>query len=201
MGSLAKTYDVFITHSPADANLAAKIADDCRAGGLEAVTHDELDVGENLDDALWEALAESRGMLALIPATGPTPMMNFEFGAARAWNKPIFGVLPDASRSRPNVRGIEFFPSNRIGDAIRAIKQLGDDFSDGDRSRLADVYTAIGVSADKLALDPIHLEELVKGYRAGKGKAVSGERLLSELLRMRKQGKLPRIHAKVRKSG
>ena len=118
--------------------------------------------------------------------------MAIELGAARAWNKPIFGVVTDPTLTElpPGLSGIHLYPSGRIEDAIRAIKVSGKELSEDDRSLLAKLYTAVGVSVDQLALDPRHLEELVKRFSAGTGKAVPGERLLSELLRMRKQGKL-----------
>ena len=55
---------------------------------------------------------------------------------------------------------------------------------------LVKLFTEVGVSVDQLALEPRHLQKLTKGFRTQTGHHVSGERLLSELLRMRKQGKL-----------
>lgn len=118
--------------------------------------------------------------------------MAIELGAARAWNKPIFGILTDPTFTDlpSGLSGIHLYTTGRIEDAIRAIESSGKELSENDRSRLAQLYGEIGVSVDRLALDPRHLEELVKRFSACTGKSVSGERLLSELLRMRKQGKL-----------
>jgi hypothetical protein len=55
---------------------------------------------------------------------------------------------------------------------------------------LASIYSETKVSVDQLALDPRHLQTIVKRFVRATGKIVTGERLLSELLRMRKQGKL-----------
>lgn len=195
MANLKKTFDVFISHSASDARRATEIANQCRANGLEAATHSELLPEGNGSDALREALAESRALLALLPESGPTPTMAIEFGAAQAWNKPIFGFVTGPSRMRPppGLGGIRLYPSGRIEDVIAAIKRTGAELSEDDRSRLAHLYAGIGVSVDELALDPVHLEELVKRFASVAGKTLPGERLLSELLRMRKQGKLPRV--------
>lgn len=188
------TCDVFISHDPKDTKVASEIAAACRANGLDAVTYGELLPVANVGDALWEALAESRALLAVLSRSAPTPSMSIELGAARAWNKPIFGIVTDLTFTDlpPSLSGIHLYPSGRVEDVIRAIK-LGDkDLSEDDRSFLAKLYTEIGASVDQLALDPRHLKELVKRFRAGTGRTIAGERLLSELVRMRKQGGLPK---------
>jgi hypothetical protein len=192
MSDIGKTYDVFVSHSTDDARVAVEIANACRANGLDAITYAELLPATNVSDALWEALAESRALLAVLSRSGPTPSMAIELGAARAWNKPIFGVVTDPTLTDlpPGLSGIHLYTLGRIEDVIRAIKLSGKELTEDDRSLLARLYTEIGVSVDQLALDPRRLEELVRRFSAGAGKTVPGERLLSELLRMRKQGKL-----------
>jgi len=194
MVDVSKTYDVYISHSASDANLATEVAKTCRANGLDAVTDAELLPGSNISDALWEALAESRALLTILPASGPTPSMAIELGSARAWNKPIFGIVTDPSHAQlpSSLSGILLYPSGRMEDIIRAIRVSGLELSDDDRSHLAKIYTELGVPVDRLALEPTRLEELVKHFSSDTGKRMSGERLLSELLRMRKQGKLIR---------
>jgi hypothetical protein len=205
MAEASKICDVFISHSIEDARLAGEIADACRASGLDAITYAELLPVTNVSDALWEALAESRALLAVLSRSGPTPSMAIELGAARAWNKPIFGVLPDPTFTDlpPSLSGVHLYPLGRVEDVISVIKLSNKELTDEDRSLLAKLYTEIGVSVDQLALDPRQLEELVEQFRAGAGKAIAGERLLSELLRLRKQGKLtkgrPRVRSKPRR--
>jgi len=192
MANRSKTYDVFISHSASDAPLAAELANACRASGLEAITERELSPGREASDALWEALAESRAFLAVLSPSGPTPSMGIEIGAARAWNKPIFVVITDLSFTHlpAALSGISVYPPARIGDVIEAVKLSGMQLTDEDRALLAEVFRGIGVSVDELALDPKHLQELVKRFNTRAHKNVPGERLLSELLRMRKQGAL-----------
>jgi TIR domain len=192
MPHVSKTCDVFISHAVDDAPLAREIANACRANGLDAITYAELLPAADISQVLWDALAESRALLAVLSRSGPTPSMAIELGAARAWNKPIFGVVADPTFADlpPGLSGIHLYPLGRVDDVIRAIKSSGKELSEEDRSLLARLYTEIGVSVDELALDLRHLEELVRRFGAGTGKALPGERLLSELLRMRKQGKL-----------
>ncbi len=198
MTVLNKACDVLVSHAAGDASLAKNVADALRANGLEAVTDAELlDKGTDASDALWEALSESRALVTILPPTGPTPSMTLELGAARAWNKPVFGIVTDPSAAHvPEwLRGVPVYPSGRIDDIIRAIKQSGKELSDDDRSLLADLYRASGIPVDQFALDPTQLDKFVQRFQTATGRSVSGERLLSELLRMRKQGKLPRVPA------
>ena len=83
-------------------------------------------------------------------------------------------------------------------DVEKALGQTLAELSDEDRSILAKIFRTIGVSVDQLALDPKHLQELVKRFNARTHRNVPGERLLSELLRMRKLGWLSKSRLAVR---
>jgi TIR domain/Nucleoside 2-deoxyribosyltransferase len=192
MPSDTATCDVFVSHTAGDRELAREIASACRASGLQPFTGAEIGPGENIADAVWEALSESKAVIAILSRSGLTPSMAVELGGARAWNKPIFGVLTDPTVKPEFVSlgDLHLYTSARIDDVIRAIQSGGAEFSEGDREVLADIYSDTKVSVDQLALDPRHLEGLVKRFGRATGKVVTGERLLSELLRMRKQRKL-----------
>src|SRR5437867_626522 len=126
-----KVFDVFISHLATDRELAAEIARVCSVSGLTAFLHDEpVASGDKWSDSLWEALSESKAVIAILPRSGPTPAMAIELGGARAWNKPIFGVLTDpTSRTREIIpQGIHFYSSSRIEDVIREIKRNRDEF-------------------------------------------------------------------------
>jgi hypothetical protein len=194
MTKRGKIYDVLISHSPRDSGLASDVADACRESGLEAVTNAELFLREDAVDVLWEAVSESRALIAILPPSGLTERMAFEVGAAQGWNKPIFAIVTDpvATRLSPALHGIDLYTTGRVQDVIRAIKQSVEQLTDDDRTFLSQLYSGIGMSLDDLALEPWGLRDLVKRFKEGRGKVLSGERLLSELFRLRKQGRLRR---------
>jgi hypothetical protein len=194
MAERGKTCDVLISHAARDSALAVEVAEVCRESGLEALRDTELLRGPNDSDALWEAIAESRALLTILSPAGPTPSMLLEIGAAWAWNKPIYAILTDPSSTRlpPAMTGIDLFTTGRVPDVIRAIELSAHPLTDEDRSYLARIYAEMGTSVDQLTLDPRRRQELVKTFKKGRGKTVAEERLLSELLRLRKQGKLVR---------
>jgi hypothetical protein len=201
MAKLRKTFDVFISYSPKDATTALEVATMCRESGLEAFTDMGLPPGDDWSDAIWEALAESRALLTIVSPAGPTPSMAIEIGAARAWNKPIYAVVtePSSTRLTPGLAGIPLYTTGRLPDVIRSIRASVDQLTDEDRTVLGQIYTEMGVSTDQLALSPRKLESLVKKFTRSRGKVVEGERLLSELFRLRKQGRLAGKRSSVRK--
>lgn len=194
----SRTCDVFISHAAADSALAMEIAAACRANGLEALTNAELGHhGEVIADELWDALAESRALLLILAPAGPTASMAFELGAAKAWNKPVFGIVTDPSARLPSaVSELPLFTSGRIDEVIGEIQRMAQQLTEQDRRLLSNLYRGAGASVDQLALDPATLNRLVRDFKASTGKIISGERLLSELLRLRKQAKLGKTRHK-----
>src|SRR5690606_28462461 len=85
------------------------------------------------------------------------------------------------------------YPRNQIdeilGQILRNLKPLSDD----DRTVLAETYRDMNIPTDLLGQSPRVLRQLVEGFTAKTQKQLSGDRLLSELLRMRKRGVLPRL--------
>ncbi len=194
MVSDRKTFDVFLSHAISDAKFAAEVAANCRSAGLSVFATDDLPPGASVTDAIWEALAESLALLAILGPAGPTPPMAIEIGAARAWSKPIFAITPDPSSARlpAAMAGVPLYTLGRIDDVIQSVKSSGRELTEGDRASLTQLYRESGVSVDRLALEPVSLSRLAGSFQATTGKAISGEQLLSEMLRMRKQGRLKR---------
>ena len=193
-----KTYDVFVSYSHGDAALASDVADACRASGLVCFTGDELPPGIDWQDALWEALAESQALVVILAPSGPTPEMLVTIGAAQSWTKPIYAIVTDPSATHllPALSKVPTFTSGRLPDVIRSIASDSRQFSDDDRSVLAGLYAEIGLSLERLMIDPRRLNSLAREFAKGTGKTVSGERLVSELLKLRKKGKLAKSRAR-----
>jgi hypothetical protein len=196
------SYDVFVAYSPVDRELAGEIASACSEVGLRAFTGSEVATGASIADTIWEALSECRAVIAIFSRPELAPTMAIELGGARAWNKPIFGVLTDPTRQPPSVGlgDVHLYTPSRIGDLVRAIQASGEVLSSKEREALANIYSEAGVNLDQLAFDPTPLGSLVRRFNRATDKAVTGERLLSELLRMRKQGRLPSSGARTRRA-
>ena len=118
-----------------------------------------------------------------------------ELGAAMAWNKPIFVLLNGPASTRvPDALGTyQVYPRNRIDEVLTQIRRNFEPITDDERQVLVETYSDLGVPADRLSQSPRELQQLVEKFNEKTYKHLSETRLLSELLRMRKQAMLPRL--------
>ena len=111
MATVAKTCDVFITHTGADRRIAAQIAERLELAGLESFHAGTLTPEMDIGDAIWEALAESRAVIAIMsPDAPPQAMGMVEIGAAAAWNKLVLVVINGPSSTKLPA-GLKTFPA------------------------------------------------------------------------------------------
>ncbi len=190
-----QTYDVFISHSHQDTQSGQEIARILRSYDLQVFTNAEIPVGAKLEDAIWDAMAESHAMVAIISEGEPSAWLVFEIGAARAWNKPVYGIVsnPSSTRLPAALHDLRVYPASRIDEVAQEIKRSSESLSDSEIESLVDAYRRTDVSVDQLALQPQRLSELTKQFQKQTGRQAPGEQLLRILLRLRKQRALPPI--------
>jgi hypothetical protein len=198
--TISKTYDVFISHAVSDSHLAIEIADSLKSAGLETFHAGTMKPpGTDIGEAIWQALAESRALVAIIsPDVSPDAMGFVEIGAAAAWNKPVFLLIngPSTTKLPPSLSGYPVYPLGRLEEVVQEIRTGFQPLTDNERGILADVYLDIGILADQLSQSPKALRELTRKFNRRTNSQFSGERLLSELIRMRKKAQLPRLRGK-----
>ena len=190
------TFDVFVSHSSRDREFAADVADRLRAEGLQPFHDASVPIGDEISKAIWDALAECHAFIVLVsPDSAPDAMGMIELGAATAWNKPIFVLLngPASTRVPDALGAYQVYPRNRIDEVLTQIRRNFEPITDDERQVLMETYSDLGVPADRLSQSPRELQQLVETFNKKADKQLSGTRLLSELLRMRKQAKLPRL--------
>ncbi len=197
--TISKTYDVFISHATSDSHLATEIADSLESVGLETFHAGTVQPGTDVAEEIWQALAESRALIAIISPDTPTHAMGMvEIGAAAAWNKPVFVLIngPSSMKLPAALSQYLVYPLGRLEEVIQAIRTGFDPLTDNERRVLANEYRDLGTPADQLSQSPKALRELTANFNRRTNKQFSGERLLSELLRMRKKSQLPRLRAR-----
>ena len=196
MATVTKIYDVFISHAAADSHLAAEIAGSLESVGLEPFHAGTVSCEMDIGDAIWQALAECRAVIAIVsPDVFPHAMGMVEIGAAAAWNKPVFVVIngPSSTKLPPMLSSYPVYPVGRLGEVIQQIRTGFEPLTESERSILAEVYRDLKTPADQLSQSSNALRNLTTMFNRTVQKQYSDERLLSELIRMRKKGELPRL--------
>ncbi len=192
----SRTNDVFISHSASDSAVAREIADGFESAGLATFHAGIVEQGDDVEEAIWEALAESRALVAVVsPDVPPHAMGLVEIGAAGAWNKPVVLIIngPSSVQLPAALSTYPAYPLNRLDEVIRAVRTGFEPLSEDEREMLAEVYKELGVPADYLSQSTKKLRDLTVKFNRRARKQLSGERLMSEILRLRKKGQLPRL--------
>lgn len=196
MATITTTCDVFLSHAAAESSVAAMIAKSLEQVGLTTFYAGTVDPAGDLGDEIWSALAESRAMIAIVSSAMPLHALGLvEIGAAAAWNKPVFVIIngPSTLKLPLPLAKYPVYPLSRLDEVIREIRAGFQPLSIDERDLLAEVYLKQGLPADQFSQTPMALRDLTTVFNRRAKKQFSGERLLSELIRMRKQGSLPRL--------
>lgn len=197
--TVTKIFDVFISHASADRQLAAKVAESFESDGLETFYSASIPPGADIEDSIWQALAESRALLVIVSPDLPTHAMGMiELGGAIAWSKPVYLIIngPPSYKLPPVLSSYPAYPLSRLEDVIRAIREGIQPLTNDESELLIRLYKHLGIPSDQLSQTPHALRELAKEFNEQIGRQYSGERLLSELIRMRKRGELPRMKSR-----
>jgi hypothetical protein len=204
MVTASKTSDVFISHALSDSDVAREVANSLEAAGLTTFHLGRERPTSDLSEAIWEALSESRALIAIIsPEAGNYAMGMVEIGAATAWNKPVFLLIhgPASLKLPFALQRYPAYPLNRVDEVVGAIRTGFEALTEEDRTALAEVYEHHSVPVDQLSQSPSALRDVAMGFNHRAKKQLSGERVLSELLRLRKKGQLPRLRSKENLTG
>ncbi len=197
------TFDVFVSHSSRDRDFAADVADRLKLEGLQPFYDASIPLGQEISKVIWDALAECHAFIVIVsPDSTPDAMGMVELGAAAAWNKPIFVLLngPASSRIPEALGSYRVYPRNRLDEVLTQIRRNFEPITDDERGVLTETYRELSIPADRLSQSPLELQQLVEAFNLKTKKQLSGTRLLSELLRMRKQAKLPHLSSKRRRT-
>lgn len=190
------TYDVFIVYDRRDEPTATAVADVLRAHGLTVFFNvQQIALETNIEHAIWDAMAESRALVVVLPEENASSWLAFELGAANAWNKPIYAV--SAYTAHKNIpaalRDEQVLPLARADEIAQSIVTTSDPLSEEDIAHLGDAYESTGVALDHLSLQPQKLAALVKQFNKKSGRKMSGEQIMWNMIRLRKQAKLPKL--------
>jgi hypothetical protein len=198
MSSGTITYDVFISY-PFDLSGQAKvIINKFIDVGLNVFHPSELNTGVNIVEETWQALAESWALVALIsPGTMP-PSVAVEIGAASAWQKPIYILIEGKGEFHVPVYFSKYqvYRTSEVDVVIDQIVKALSPMDDEIRETLISAYSELGIPTDRLLMQPMMIEKLNDTLWKNIHIRLPSERIMQELLRLRKQRELPRFRKK-----
>jgi hypothetical protein len=187
-------FDIFLSHSLKDRELAAAITERFKDAGLAVFTiWEQAAAGEKLADRAWLALAESAALVVLVTSdSSANASLALDVGAAKAWNKPIYILADDLGElSLPGyLRAFPIFSTSRLPEVIEELVRSAKPLGEKERVALVKVYTELGFPVDQILTRPEAMKRLTSGFRQLAGVRIPGIRLARELLRMRKTGSL-----------
>jgi hypothetical protein len=194
MVKLNKTYDVFLSYSLDLRGQARIVAAKLSEAGLAVFDISEIGPRYNLAEEMWQALAESWALVVLIKPETIPPSVAVEIGAAEAWHKPIYivGTAEGKYQLPASLSQYEFVGFSEISKLVESISKGRKPLTDKDRDSLKEAYLRVRIPTDRLLREPRYIQKLQHLLKDKYGLTISGERMMQELLRLRKTGRLPR---------
>jgi hypothetical protein len=189
-------YDVFVSHGVHDRGIAGAVRKAFAEAGLEVFAIDEVKSDETFLKKMRRAVAECHAfVLILTRSTLTSPNIAFEIGMAMAWNKPVYvlfdGIAP--SEIPAYLREFHVVPISKLERVVREIRESQQPLGPDELRTLVELYNELAVPTDQLLTKPLALRELADKYNRSAHSSVGGAKLVQELIRLRKQGKLPRV--------
>lgn len=193
-------YDVFLSHSLKDQGLAKLVTSTFVKAGLTVFEYSSIQAGQSFTASIRQALAESWALVVLVTRDSlESKSLMVEIGMGLAWSKPTLilhdGV--DVGQLPSILSGYQVVPLSHIEQVIEQVRNLREKYDDAQIAALVQVYSDFQTPVDRLVMQPAVLGEIVDSFQQRTGVMASSERLVAELLRLRKQGMLPRIKAVV----
>jgi hypothetical protein len=189
-------YDVFLCHGPHDLGIARIVRDAFEEEDLEVFAVHEIRPDEAFLSELRWALAECHAMVLLLThSTLGSPDVALEVGMATAWNKPVYVLFDGIAKSQiPHyLHEFHVLPVSKLHQVVKEIRESQQPLSTDQVQRLLKAYQDFAVPTDKLLVKPLLLRDLTQKYNRSTKGNVDAQKLIQELIRLRKQGKLPKV--------
>jgi hypothetical protein len=185
---------VFLSYSSRDHALADTLRRALASSGFDVLRAQETPSGAPIEDAIRDLMRASDVFVVVAsPDQVNSSWTAFEVGAAMAWEKPIFVVTSEPRSLPPYLARYRVVDASELPRLIGSVKRETAPLTEEERRILRTVYTGMGVPSDRLAFDPEAVSTLVDSFNRLSRSNSSPDRLVRELLRMRKAGTLPKL--------
>jgi hypothetical protein len=193
--------DAYLAHDTSDSALAWAVADRLRAAGLTTASVHLDGAGTfSLDSQPFrrELFESFTLVVVLTPAFVRSGVLPFYLGVADATASPVYVLNADVSQSDvPDyLQRSRYFTEPLWEGLPRVVDEIAKASQPLDADAvmaLEQVYQEVGVPADQLVASTTLRREFAQMFAKKSGASLSEFRLLRELIRLRKRGKLPRL--------
>jgi hypothetical protein len=189
-------FDVFLSFSTTDTAVAEVVEGKFREAGLRVFNSRSLEAGSAWPEAIRDAIAECFAAVVLVTRSSlKSAWFMLEVGAAMGWEKPLFPLLHDLSADELPVflRSYQAVPIVRVHEVVEAVRRISRPLTASERTALVRAYESTGLPADRLVDTPSALTKATRAFNRATDAGYSPERVLQELLRLRKQNGLHRV--------
>lgn len=191
--------NIFLSCSSRDKEAADEVIRALTEAEFDVFADADLQAGSTWRDAIRGAMLESDAFVVVASSdTADSPWLALEVGAAMGWGKPIHVVSTDDGPLPVHLQHLQVTRLSDLPGLIRSVRRETRPLSRAERDLLTTIYVGVGVPTDKLMLDPDAATQLVEEFNRRTRTTTSADRLLRELLRLRKVGRLPRLRRVVR---
>lgn len=195
MNAKSEKPSVFLSYSARDVSAAQCVVRALSDAGFTVLQAADVLAGHDVAKAVREAMLESNALVVVTaPNTPDSPWTAFEIGAAMAWGKSIYVVTTDKGPLPAYLQQLHVLTLEDVPQLVQSLQREVEPLSHTEQAALSALYAQVGVAADKLIFNPDASARLVEEFNRRTRNNASADRLLRELLRLRKLGRLPRLH-------
>lgn len=186
---------VFLSFSSRDVSAGYEVRRMLNEAGFEVLAATEVVSRRgNVMNAIRDAMLQSDAYVVVASsAMSDSPWTAFELGAAMAWSKPVYVVATDDGALPTYLDRLQVFKLSELARLERALRRNAEPLSELERQVLSEIYVSLGVPTDQVFLDPDAAAELTEEFNRRTRARASPDRLLRELMRLRKMGRLPKL--------
>lgn len=149
---------------------------------------------KDVSGELWAALAKSDAVVFVLDDSDLTSEGYVELGAAWAREIPTLALSVVAQPRVPVMLSRQpCFHEGALAELVREIHKSTEPMSPAEIEAMSKLYSRHGVPVDKLITVPGMASKFASELKKITGRSVLEQRVLTQLLRLRKSGKLPRV--------
>lgn len=193
-------HDVFLTFAAADAAVGGAVHRQLEAAGLTVVPSDRIGAGVELSEGVLRQITTSATFAVILtPSSLHNGNLALELGVAWGAAVPVYVLTSGV----PTADVPAYLAKYRVGELWGGLPRIVDEIrlsaqplTDDQTQTLLDTFKRLGATVDDLQRDFSARVRLAEDFAGETGLTLKPDRLVRELLRLRKAKRLPKLTAR-----